>query len=811
MIARKRPINEKVNYMRTIRPFTAGERVTMSGDNIFESLATTNPELFDRAKLEAILESKDIVDEFNKYISIIINQDFDRFEAFIKEATKKNSKISDDEFSRRFMTDFNVLNVNTFNTDIEYLKSIFADEKEFMRVLFTTYLPDGLTEEGVKTLIRVRLANDQMLTNCLMMMMENNYELFNINSVEAQGIKNKLASDKTNPKTIGDIRQMFKDPKVLDNFKDEMGNYDFRPIGGCYLIMRDKLEWQGAAPTKYLQNIFKYDCIIYSHGGMSPFNRSGLLGTILNPKIGIAANVWRLLDFLQKNENFNKYATEDLKKLLDYTMAEVSDINRSLFINMKDLDYMYELLLKLRDATIDLAKSTDNQEAADWMYAYCSCIDDFMQPISDKHNIARNMKDGRSADWTIQPVNSTTQKNFTHIIDLLRALKNEGFKNVLVMSCNPGSVKMPRDVVNDKNFTVTIGNHSVMIESAIADKEATDYLTEGLMDSIKYTMRSIKNAMNNFFSKCRAKFNEFAKGITTHIDSRFKNKQFNKTKMSIMTFDGKKAAYTEVDVKSVDEFRRLSIQSNESFIRGVQTISDNQKNYLNLISKKYNLGEENLYETTILDDSAFTNTTIVSESVTNDFVLCQKPTKEFFAEARVVFKNFLEAMGEIQRKDSKNQNRSDPTKKIKDDPKFKKIVEQAMKDIDFAESRRPKSLFYVAADASNLPWDIHPNTLYTDIFSGIFDMKYVIMRPHKNPRKDFTQTKYFHKALPDRSIIIIEFFISARYDGYGYFYGWNQLYTQFSQIENNEKNLRALNILESTELPDNIFGNIDLM
>ena len=794
MIQRQKPVNEKVDYMRIVRPYVAGERLAMSGDNIFESLATSNPEAFDTAKLEAILESKDIVNDFNKYLSTIISGDFDRFQAFLKEYEGKNSKEDNAKFNNEYYKDFNIMNVGVFRSDIEYLSKLFENGEEFMKVLFSTYLPDGLDEKGVKRLIRVRLANDKLLTDALMKMLEVNYDLFNINSCEAQGLLKNLGNNNTKGQAISDVRELFKDPKVLENFKDDRGNYDFRPIGGAYLIMRDKLEWQGAAPAKYLQNLFKYDCIVYSHGSYSQFERSRkVLDTVLNPNSFILKNVYALLDHLEKDENYNKYATDKLKKQTSYTLDEVDNLAGELFLPLDKLDYVYDLLKKLFETMIDIAHSTNDPELADWMYAYCSLIDSYMQPISDKHNIIRNKIDGRSSEWTIQPVNTLTQKNVTHAIDLLRALKKEGFKNILLMSCNPGSVLLPMDIRCTPFFKVTMGTHSVLIEALTDgnDYKNMDYLNEGLMDTIKYTLRSITKTMGDFFSKCRTRFNEITKNISKQFDTKFKNKKFEKTKVSVLSYEGRKPTYKEIDVKTADEFKKVITTSNASIMAQIQNISDEQNRYMNLVNMKYKLNDsDSLSESTLMDNR--------EEVLVEFFDMNKKPPEDFYEDSNKLLNCFADALGKFATMNP-TDGKSDVSKKIKDNEEFKNSLKDAAKVIDTAKksNRRDKNDFIMRLDISKMALDISPNTVMSDTFSTIFDVGFIPMRPNKSKFKDVFQYKYYHKPLSDRSIMIVLFSLQYRYDAYGYAVGYSNVALECINIENNARNLKDLNILEN--------------
>lgn len=587
-----RILNEKVSYFNTVSTFTAGVDSYASG-NMFESLATTNPEAFNDAKLEAILNSKELVSDFHEYFASILGEDMDRYIAFIKEYADKPTN----EFLGTFYKDYNISYYSIIRNDIAYLRKMVPDD-QLMMIIFNTYLPDTLSEEGIKRLIRVRLANNQILITGLMRMMEANYDAFNIGLCEAQELTNRLSDKDHNNEAIAHIRNILKDPKVLEGFKDRHGNYDFRPIGGAYLIMRNKLELQGAAPAKYLQNLFKYDCIVYSHGNVSKYERSGPIGSTLTSKSSIVEQL-RYVTAAMVND-------KQLKKILGKNKALINEINSvhevmqsmcgRTFINMDNLDRIYDVLRELWSKMIDFTNTIDiaKTEDTEYMYSWIRTIDYYLQPIYDKNNKMQNLKDGRSGRWTIQPVNTLTQKNVTHVIDLLRTLKKEGFHNIMIMSCNPGSVKLPSDIHKDGDFNVTMGLHSVLIENFINDDIGV--LNENLVDTLKHGFRNMSESIKRLMDSCRARFTAIRKDVSMTIDKKFKGKKFKPVKTGMIKIDdGNKTTYIEIKCSNPEQLKKAILDSNDSIMRMIDIISDDERRYIDMVSSKYSL-EKSIFE-----------------------------------------------------------------------------------------------------------------------------------------------------------------------------------------------------------------------
>lgn len=586
-----RLFNEKVSYFKTVSTFTSGVDSYVSG-NMFESLATTNPEAFNDAKLEAILNSKNLVNDFHEYFASIINKDMNRYLAFIKEYAEK----TDDEFLNVFYKDYNVTHYGIIQRDLEYLRKVVPDD-QIMLVLFNTYIPDALSEEGIKKLIRIRLANNQILINALMRMMEANYDAFNISICEAQDLMNTLKDKDHQTEAIANIRDMFKNPKVLENFKDDRGNYDFRPIGGAYLVIRDKLELQGAAPAKYLQNLFKYDCIVYSHGNVFEDERSGPIAASLTSKHTIISQLAFIMDKMRNDKEFNSIVDKKLLAKVNEVTQKVLNMNKRLFINMNDLNIIYDLL---KDLWNDMIKFTNTIPVSDTngqeiMYSWIRAIDYYLQPIYDKNNKMQNLKDGRSGRWTIQPVNTITQKNVTHVIDLLRALKKEGFRNIMIMACNPGSVRLPLDIACDKEFNVTMGLHSVLIENLIDNEDHMEYLNENLIDTMKQTFINISRAIGKLTDRCRDRFDFIRKNVIAIIDKKFKNNKFKPVSVGTVKINGEKSSYIEIKCSNPDQLKKAILDANDSIIKMIYTISDNERKYMDMVTSKYNI-ERSIFE-----------------------------------------------------------------------------------------------------------------------------------------------------------------------------------------------------------------------
>ena len=256
-----RPVTEKVDHFESITT-SYGYRYSYYGGNMFESLASTNPELFNIRKLRQINESKNIVRDFNTYFYDALAKDMSRLD----DHYTKHGEGDPDEY-RYFTQDFNQSIYTCILNDVKLLEEEGVSAEAIASIIARQYLPDSLSEEGVKRLIRIRILNNKLLVGCLLKMLEDNYTMLNISTVESEQLIKGLKS-KDSELSVAKIKDMLNDPKVVSRFKVG-NNYDFRPIGGAYMFMAHGMDLEGGQPSKYLSYLFKYDAIVISHGSES--------------------------------------------------------------------------------------------------------------------------------------------------------------------------------------------------------------------------------------------------------------------------------------------------------------------------------------------------------------------------------------------------------------------------------------------------------------------------------------------------------------------------------------------------------------
>ena len=561
-----RYFNERVKYFKPITtPY--GYKYSYYSGNMFESLASTNPELFETKKLEQIMQSKNAVIEFNDYVFDAMSKDMDRYVDFVKKNHKNKN------FEKRFMSDYNQSIYTLIINDINELQKDGVSSQEITRFITSSYLPEGLSEEGVKRLIRIRILNNQLLINSLLKMLEDNYTLLNISALEAEKLSKGLKSDKSG-NTIAEIINMMKNPKTLRSFKDG-DNYDFRPVGGAYMFIAHGLENEGAHPSKYLNYMFKYDAIVITHGSETPRSRlnNPISAFILNTNRDTIHDIMTIIKAYSSAPYYKKNYKELCKKSRNI-YNKLEDIYSNENINRNDLRSVGEEISEFMDYLVNLYNETND----DAIFDYHSKLDFMYQGIYSKDHIVQNMIDGKSSDWTIRPINTLKKKNLTHVIDVVRALKDEGFKNVMLIVCNPGSIRLPLDIKLDPGFSVTMGTYSVLKESYS--------IHENIIDSIKTATVNIRSYVNDIVTK----YNSILEDIKDKCELMFGRirKSFNSSiDINIIELDGDKAKFKNIACKNYIQLERLVTNANRSIEKRIKELIKDSSNAVSMTKNDF--------------------------------------------------------------------------------------------------------------------------------------------------------------------------------------------------------------------------------
>lgn len=624
------------------------QRAYNSG-NTMESLAKTNPELFNNTKLKALQASENLVKDFNEYMASVYGNDIDRFGKFVESIKRErdNRKI-ENQFKMEFNQSFHLALFERYKD----LMMRGVSEKEAARIVSSEYFPESLDEEGIRKAINLRIANNRCLTDNLTTMIRQNYALFNLSKAEADALIQDLGSDDKNGEAIGQIKQFLQNPKLLEKFKMGNNNYDFRPIGGAVLIMSDDNDIKFSEhPSKNLAWIFKYDAIVSSHGGYAKesimYNQR--TGKYRSAKFNAANTSAKDIHAWSKKQNIAlrtiKQSFAAMKKDIQNNEVEIGDKAKFLSVYYKFDDLMAdfdeftpsERSAILKDVRVQMdvyrrSESVDKHVSPQRIVQDMNLCSKIAQTQFSNDDPKQAIDDGESANWIMQPVSTLSSSNLNRVVDVIRALKDEGFKNILISSCNTGGVELPKDLRNSKDFKVTYATSSILKEEYVDPEfEELDLLAEQLdLISIElnspYRNMSINELYTEYDLLCTQypinegiidKLKEFAKKawqiivelwkrlinlIKTIIQKmreffiktfskKSKIKFQNPIEVSCITLSGDKADIIRISARTPFDIEKAFSNSNKSLEYAIQYHAKREMQYMKQYNERLNMND----------------------------------------------------------------------------------------------------------------------------------------------------------------------------------------------------------------------------
>ena len=613
------------NHNRRVLPKLDGSdetRISSPSGDSFNSLANTDPEAINLAKLQQIKQSKNIVKEFNDYFWNLRQGLVDTANAELE--AKKNATADD-------VSNYNSQIIVSYERDLDILQKEldlngnrkYSDE-DIKKMLQAIYLPESLSARGCRALINIRLNQSKILINTLTAAIKANYNAFNLSLQEANLLVDELNDENTSHEAMKKIKGFLENPSTLKKFKMGDNNYDFRPIGGgCMFLSKTPNIKISQKPSKKLNLIFKYDAIVAGHGlkmdvsidkksvknfemdskeierYLKPLQQQSYDAGIISKKAVIDPN-----NFAQIYQSVNTvikayYADNDIDKLyskLDRLCGEaLTSKGKVQFMFTHDV----EIFNKVHPAALQQLKRTVN----------------FIKTTKSPEIIK---KDGNSQDWTCEPISTMKSSNLTSVVDIIRALKDEGFKNIYIGNCNPGGVKLPKDLRNSKDFHVTYGMHSVYLEQ---DYEEIDCImhelytlqetvfTEGkTLDFLKQCARKTGELLKKMWSKLI----EIFKNITSKIRSKLMDllqlpeskKKLNKPiEISVLNISSNGASLSKSKCSSVDDIKSQIDAANKSINALISKTKSEDETVIRAIENRMN--KLNLKESGIFSECVF--------------------------------------------------------------------------------------------------------------------------------------------------------------------------------------------------------------
>ena len=471
--------------------------------NPFEAIATTHPEKINNVRLEAIASCKDIVSEFNAF-----------FDSLFDEMTEHNKHAIESFGSVNFKKPQQSISwaVENMNKNIQFLQDYEGISRdEAYRIVKQNFIPESLTEAGCRSLINIRITRNRAFTTCLKTLVQCNYQFLNLTEAEASSLASKLDNANLSSQAIETIKDIMSKKKTLRNFKVKDGVYDFRDVGGgCIFVSPSDVDdadmYYESKPDKHLPDIFEYDAIVYSHGGYNTDTADDFNDAINNILDNIENTIGHEYKEYNDVRSQSKFISETDSKAINNEIQKGSytaDEFISKFI-LKPRTELYKMVTEF----IKNMRS-DRKNAITYRNDFLDDLDDFEDShllVGQLGNWVRWLKTevnsilpnwvssyangDTSGNWTVNPVNTLRADRISTVPELIRQLKKEGFKTILLTCCNPGSIKLPNDIVKDHSIRVFMGNHSVYKENYTTDERELDHVVRRLDRQIDYLIES---------------------------------------------------------------------------------------------------------------------------------------------------------------------------------------------------------------------------------------------------------------------------------------------------------------------------------
>lgn len=471
---------------------------------ILDSVAQNHIKDLDLEKEKAILESEDIVKEYQLYLN-----------GEIEKAEKQYGNETTSQIEKRMVE------------EIQYLRNLGLDEQKLKALAIEEYyggknLPDSMSDEekakAIKSILRLRINYVNKITSLLSKMLQINYKVLGLSEKQAQEYINALSSGKNeSTKAAADVLQLIKNNG--DKFLTNNGqSVDLRSLGFGVILGPSKgyeLGFMGTdftnkdAMLNLVQSAMRYDVVVVAHGEDDQTLDDKESKKILNDLKQADSNIHdkhdqtvRELEKLERDERKDINAIASVAKAIYPAnilsvegLVDFIEENLEKFVNT-DKDKTSDLENLIEKTTEKFYDENDFFEQVKQMYSsqygteiiaeIDEIIKKFKKLIVDSskfifaETVSRVIKkilvEGLDGDienfWGCQPTRTLKAGPFDNVNDLVRQLIKEGYKKIFIKDCNPGGHKLAKDIMDTKGILINYSDFSNYIESVIDDNDA---------------------------------------------------------------------------------------------------------------------------------------------------------------------------------------------------------------------------------------------------------------------------------------------------------------------------------------------------
>ena len=589
------------------------KEVSIDGFDIIDGMIHHQLEVYDKTRDLALLQAEDIVKAYRE----AAGASYDKAVQFLNEnANEINRRAANGE---DIVTEFfnknefdNLTRLLTMSSDalFELLERYDFSEAELKRTIVENAFSDSDDPNKIRDIIQARITYSNVIVQMFKQMLQQNYKILGITEKEASLLAERISSGDVDEEKAGIVAiKDIIESKAEQFHKKDM--YDLRPIGGGCIFYTSQDLGAIKADTVFrrmIQLAMTHDAIVVAHG--SNKTKAGIAEKVLSTQI-IAPNFKKTYQKAKLNaitqmgisfgksdaEQYQDYVRASKKakwsaeKLAEFQNTVVSaqkalkvaidagdeSLIQSIISANENVNQKFKKIAETSEKAIAEYKEMEDQikrgervVLSEWIAAFdaINSADDAINKALDKYNeVLRKYKN--STYWGCQPVKTLKGGPFTDMNKLVAQLIKEGFKNIYIMSCNPGSHELDPKILATPGIKIHHAVHSILSENVEYVYDTDDSFNEAYN-----TIDEATTELEVYESMYSTASNEFSSEFLTEAGS----------VSSIWT---KVKEWIKTAIKKVINFFKTVFEKIKNFIDRVKNFFKNRKGKL---TKKVDTG-----------------------------------------------------------------------------------------------------------------------------------------------------------------------------------------------------------------------------
>ena len=589
------------------------KEVSIDGFDIIDGMIHHQLEVYDKTRDLALLQAEDIVKAYRE----AAGASYDKAVQFLNEnANEINRRAANGEdivtefFNKNEFDNLTRLLAMSSDALFELLERYDFSEAELKRTIIENAFSDSDDPNKIRDIIQARITYSNVIVQMFKQMLQQNYKILGITEKEASLLAERISSGDVDEEKAGIVAiKDIIESKAEQFHKKDM--YDLRPIGGGCIFYTSQDLGAIKADTVFrrmIQLAMTHDAIVVAHG--SNKTKAGIAEKVLSTQI-IAPNFKKTYQKAKLNaitqmgisfgksdaEQYQDYVRASKKakwsaeKLAEFQNTVVSaqkalkvaidagdeSLIQSIISANENVNQKFKKIAETSEKAIAEYKEMEDQikrgervVLSEWIAAFdaINSADDAINKALDKYNeVLRKYKD--STYWGCQPVKTLKGGPFTDMNKLVAQLIKEGFKNIYIMSCNPGSHELDPKILATPGIKIHHAVHSILSENVEYVYDTDDSFSEAYN-----TIDEATTELEVYESMYSTASNEFSSEFLTEAGS----------VSSIWT---KVKEWIKTAIKKVINFFKTVFEKIKNFIDRIKNFFKNRKGKL---TKKVDTG-----------------------------------------------------------------------------------------------------------------------------------------------------------------------------------------------------------------------------